>query len=701
DICTERDGCVLGQCSGQPRTTTPQVLGSLRSFGNATGLSTAAAFVSEKRALYATGKTLTLVEIVDDTLRVLDRRDTTVAVKSATVSSMIWVVQPGTFIFPLENELVAVVTSQSGVNLYDIHEGRLTPSGHLDISSQIRAAAGGGHRIWTCSGSTEMVDTYSVDTATGAITQDHHGIAANGRCQGLALSPDGNTLLVSAVQGLDLVDVSATDGTMSNKARGLGGHFIFDARTSADYVVAYELRVEKNADGSLYAGAGFGDVWVLAADTLNPITSYPMDLDGPGGTPIGFTIAAGGLLLERSTRKGVRSTVAEFYSLGPSGATLLGKSPILQAYQNINPDGGAVPIPIPAWGNYAVIAPTKQMVRVNPETGSLSPLIALEQGSFERVRAAGPNTVEVHSPFSRHLVDISQPEAPIVTAGGIVLPNQAEGLRLEMSKDLRPAFLNVDTGLKGLTQVTARPITSVYWASDSAGFSTLAGSLANDDEESEWLASGRSLYQVAPLDDGGFHLTRFAASAISRDANQKLVPDLDQVLTATPAISSKPYRTWYDVDRQTGDLAIVQEDHQNQLNWFTLGVSGYEPKRAQSLQSGTIAGFAVAGGLGVVAYGDCLLVVSRSGDIVASRAIDTSDVSIIRYVLAFTGKFIYLGAGFLKPAPTVGVLVLHANDLSEAARYPTPEAVRTMTEVGNHLVFGMQSRLAVADPVCK
>ncbi|HEY5959101.1 MAG TPA: hypothetical protein VIV60_21235 [Polyangiaceae bacterium] len=48
--------------------------------------STAAAFVSDKYALYATGKTLTLVDIVDDTLRVLERRDTTVAGKSTSIA---------------------------------------------------------------------------------------------------------------------------------------------------------------------------------------------------------------------------------------------------------------------------------------------------------------------------------------------------------------------------------------------------------------------------------------------------------------------------------------------------------------------------------------------------------------------------------------------------------------------------------------
>jgi hypothetical protein len=689
------------------------VLSSLRSLGNVVSQASSVGFISDNRAIYAVGKTLTLVERSGDTLEVLDRLDTNVAVQPVQISSMIWIGRPGTFIFPLDNNRVAVVTSQQstsqwgGIDLYDVHQDRLTLSEHYPPSNStttfaIFAATGHGNRIWACFGST--LRAYQVDATTGAISEGGSFNVQDTNCDSLALSPDGDTLLMGTSSGLGLVDVSSADGTMTSKAWGLDGRFLLDVEASGDYIVAYELKGTRNADGSYYAGAGYGDVWILVADTLNPIASFPMNRSVPGMTPLGFTMAAGGLVLEQSTTGGCGSTVAEFYSLGPGGVKMLSQLPIIEACQNINPDGGAVPLPMTAWGDYAILEPTKQMVRIDGQSGAISPLIAHEQGSFERVRAAGPSTVEVHSQISTHLVDISKPGAPTVKAGGILMPNLAEGLRIEMSEDLRPSFLHIDEKPSSSTLVDSRPITSVYWANDSGGLPTLAGSLANDDGKSEWLASGGFLYQLAPQDDGSFHLTRFAAASISRENNQKLSPDLDQLLMITPTISSKPFRTWFGVDAQTGDLAIVEERSPTRLNWFTLGASGYELEWSISPHKGTITGFAVAGGRGVIVFTDNIIVVSHSGDTIASRVLDTTDITTsngwINSVLAFTGKLIYVTARLSDSTPKTGVLVLRADDSSEVARYHTREQVRSMAAVGTHLVFGMASTLTVADPAC-
>lgn len=72
-------------------------------------------------------------------------------------------------------------------------------------------------------------------------------------------------------------------------------------------------------------------------------------------------------------------------------------------------------------------------------------------------------------------------------------------------------------------------------------------------------------------------------------------------------------------------------------------------------------------------------------------------------LLAFNGQFAYLMVAFLAPGQlsTPGVLALRADDLSEVARYATPERVQSVTEVGDKFVFGMPSTLSVASPACR
>jgi hypothetical protein len=124
----------------------------------------------------------------------------------------------------------------------------------------------------------------------------------------------------------------------------------------------------------------------------------------------------------------------------------------------------------------------------------------------------------------------------------------------------------------------------------------------------------------------------------------------------------------------------------------------------EGIRVGRIAHFhACAGGALAwpgVSAGPCLLIgmdvgskeggrrVARSGNTVAMRELDIADLGGISHVLGFTGNLIYLATTQRKSAPSPGVLVLRADDLSEVARYSTPEVVRSMAGAGTHLAVG-------------
>jgi len=354
-------------------------------------------------------------------------------------------------------------------------------------------------------------------------------------------------------------------------------------------------------------------------------------------------------------------------------------------------------------GALADLPPTHQVVRVDTTSLALVPVRARAQGSFSRVRPAGLDLVEVHGPTSMHLVDIAEPSMPVVRDGGLLVPMSADWLRVEVSSTGEASILTVADSDLGWTG----PRTSLYWTTEGA-LPTIAGSIANDVTDAQWAAAGHFLLEASPSGISDFRLRRFAVSSLSRAENQSLTPELDQVLSSmVPAALDERQGLLVRADPASGDVVIAEErgDTANMLptstilSWYVADDNGYRAAFSKMGDSGNLVDLGLHGGRAALLLPDRVLLVAGSGALAASYVAPAGE---IERLLSFDDRYLYVAASFQDASShiTHGVLVLRAGDLSVADRYVLPEPVLSSAVVGNHLVFGMASTLAVAAPVC-
>jgi hypothetical protein len=347
------------------------------------------------------------------------------------------------------------------------------------------------------------------------------------------------------------------------------------------------------------------------------------------------------------------------------------------------------------------LEPFHHFAAVDADSASIKLLSALEQGSFESVRAAGPDSVEVHSPISMHRVDLTNPAIPRIEKGGLLSQVNAEWSRLYVSE--RASFVTIADAQRKVTGA----VTTLYWPSAEASLPVIEGSIANADAKGEWIAAGNHTYQLTPVGVKDFQLKRFAVSSFSRQEKQTLKVDWERTLsTQAPDELNQRKGSSFSVDESTGALLILEKrsgtDARSQrsvVSWFSATPDGYKPAFALPSEAAGDVGVHLVAGKGVIAFMSSVYVVDESGAKRATFALDSSTVSLDR-LLAANANFVYLAATFKGTPRTKGVIVLRAKDLSEVARYPTPEPVLSVAEVGEHLVFGMKSTLVTASPAC-
>ena len=647
---------------------------------------TVVALPTDDRAVFWTGKELTLIRIQDDKLEVLDRHDASTFVTADFVSSWIWILRPRSFLIPLANRRIALVNQLWGIDLYDLSSDQIIPSeryGFYASEGQIQVAAGGDNRIWTSNAT--FLQSYLVDSSTYAITLGPSFSLPTGHsCRGLTLSPDGTTLLAATAAGLDVVDVSSADGTMSLKAQGLmGGAPLLDVAASDKNIAAFA--VTDNLSGA-------GNVLVLSADTLSQLASLPAD--PTGDAPFGLTLTADGLLVA-GRRPGTCSYVSSLYAVDSAGASLRNQWTFIDACSSAT--GLSGPLPIAASAHHAVLEPAHHVIRIDPATGTIAPITGLEQGSFEQVLAAGPTFAELHSPMSMHLLDLTYPNAPAITQGGLLRPINVETLRIELSDRADPMLVTYND--IGAEPAGAR--TTLYRARDGA-LPIVSGSISNDDATHPWVVAGRFLFQLVPVGTTDFRVRRFPASEITDAADQHLEPDVDDIVT-TDAPPADRGSYWFQVDARTGDLAVVESRTGDgglsalAISMFSWTGGSYLRQFTRPPESGTFLGLGVAGGRALVVYGDRLLLLDYAGSTVGSLDLNASGISAGR-LLSFDGNLVYLGAAYGSPL-TSGVIALRADGLSEVTRYSTPGAL-SMARVGGNLVFAMGSGVSIVSPAC-
>jgi hypothetical protein len=686
DICTENDQCVYSICIGSAYESAPAILGIASSLSDSPGLGTRVAFPSENRVVFATSNRLTLVGLDADQLKILDRRESAILVKVGQISPQIWVLRPRYFLVPLGDNRLAVIGDLEGIDLYDLSGDAFASLGRYGFSAadHVYGATGRGDCIWICAGTS--IQRYTIDGAGNLAQGQIFTLPTNHSCQALTLSSDGNTLLAATWNGLDFVDVSSSDGTMVLSGGALSGKFLLDVAANTQYVAVYEMKDQQSA---------LGNVLVLPAGGDSPIATFLMESDGP--TPVGFTMVDAGLILQRAYTGTWAPLIGELYGIAPTGASLL-QSWIFRTI----PPGVAVDVPfyIVGSGAHVALEPFHQIVRI-ANSSEFVPVTGPEQGSFERVRAAGNNSVEAHGSMSMALVDIANPASPVLKEGGMVLPPSEQVLQLELSSSGNPAptVLTISTSAGSPSGATM----SLLWSRQDE-LPTSAGSIVSDGASGSWIAAGNYLVQIVPEGFSDFRIRRFRASSISNIERQKLVPELEQVVsTSVPSEVDTRIATWLDMDAKTGRIAILEERRTQGadasslnftcLNVFFLQPDGYRWSFAEPSSTDRPIGVAVAKDLTLFATTRRVVLFGATGEVLASLDTDAGKPFTAERLLSFDGKIVYLVAdGYVK--------VLRATDFSEIGSYTTPEAVTSIATVGKYLVFGMPDALSIASPIC-
>jgi hypothetical protein len=690
DVCTEGDRCATGACAGTARVSAAEILGEARSFGNQLGLATLVAFVADDRLVFAEDGTLSLVGIDGDRLEVLDRVEMGLTVVRDYVSAILGVLRPRTFLVTLRGERLAVATKNQGIEVYSIQDDRLTLVSRYPLQrgteqAAFNVAAGTGASLWTCFGSS--LRAYTVDDLTAEVTPGESlGLPGGHSCQGAALTPSGETLLVATSDGLDRVDVSNPDGTMTLLDQSHGGRFLLDVAASENHVLTYEIQDNVS---------GLGDLLVLNAATLEVEEVVPRD--PVGATPVGFALTAGGLVLQQWSDGDGAVYTGEYYELAPNVRELRSRWSFIRTVES---PSTFFPVHTVARGEYAVLEPTHQVVRFEDGGRTVTPVGGPNQGSFERVRAVDENRVNVHSRISTHAVDLSDPSRPRVEAGGLMSPLEAEFLRVDVSSPSSAAFLSVPTPI---TQANAGGAITLV-RDDPFGAPLPVSTVEVEDVgDNQWIDAGEYLYQLTARGSLELQIRRFLASSLGADG--PWLPNFEQVVTP-PAPNDTAARVnglgivpvlKFAVDSATGTLFALDRRTNGELfSGFSLGADGYEP--AFSRLEPNAVGIAAARGRVLVLHTERAQLVAETGETLAALPLES--VGTARSILGFDGRRAYLDVRFTGDAPGPGVLVLSAEDLSEIARYATPDPVLSSAEVGAHLAFGTGSRLIVAAPAC-
>ncbi len=698
NLCTADDVCGNGICVGTVRASTVAAVGTLRSFGQAPGLQTLVAFPDENRAVFARSRRLTLVGLDGDEVKVLDDVAMDPVISADSVGSGVWATRPRTFLIPVLEHQLAIASANRGIDLYDLAGDKIVSSGNYGFgvggSWPIVAATGGGSRLFVCT--SYEVQTWSINRASATPISSIAKLAmpTGRRCVGLSVSPDGTRLYMGTTSGLQRIDVSATDGSLAFGSFAREGNLVVDVQANAKYVAEYEIRDTTS---------GYGDVNVLLADSLEKVTSFTADLTAARDLPIGFSLLDGDRILLQFAQPdamGCYLTSAVTFAIGAVPTELKRRTMF---------DACTSPFRSPSFhtvahGRYAVVEPMHQLTRIDAESGAIAPLLSPQQGSFESLHADGPNTILAYGWGSVHRVDVKDPTKPQLIGGGPASPLELEWLRLDVTNPTAPWFATVSDPSWGSL---FGPVTTLLRV-DASGLPSVAGSIANDDENAPWAASANAIFQLSATGTADFRLRRFSTSTLTRLSYQSLTPDLEQTLsTSVPSNLGGRTRPQFSIDAKTNDIAILEPradltDSSSAvaiLSAFAYKSPGFERRFSRTLEPGFATSILTAAGRSVLLIAYHLVAVDHDGN---PRSVSFSDNSgiAIEALLSLDERKVILAASWNVPSQTVGVLVLNAQDFSEIVRYPTDERVTSVAEVGDYLAFGSKSTIYLAPKTC-
>lgn len=436
DACTAGDVCVAGACTGAPRASQATVLGRATSYGaepTKDWIDGAAAFLADDRVVFLestslTSSALSLVRVSPDGLERLDEVDSAVGFNIRSSAFRFWFTEPTTFLLPTGDAHFVVIGSRpdvnAGIERFTAEGDTLRSLGHTRLPTAydepeeplwLRGAVARKDAVFVCGDANvsaqQRLRAYTLDEATSTYTKSADIVVPTGGCTELALSPDGDTLFVGANGGYRVYDVS--DPTVfSVPAEGhvvfLPDLFVEDIRADESYVVA---RTAKPV-GEL------ADVHVFRRDgtPLGPIAP-PADATDRA-VPFGVAVTSGHAYVhwyEPPAANG-RLFVARHALATPalrprSSRTFLETCCVASS---VYPT---------ARGDVTVLQPWRRVL-VHDGVDGFDVRTGAEHGALRTIlpARAGADEVLAMGPFSYHRVDVRDPAAPIITAGGMSSP---------------------------------------------------------------------------------------------------------------------------------------------------------------------------------------------------------------------------------------------------------------------------------------
>ena len=696
DVCTHADHCSAGICAGTRAASDPQVTARLRSFGEGPGLQTLVAFPASNRVIFARDRRLTLLALDGDVATVLDDIPMTAPVRSDGVGSMIWASRPRTFVIPVLEHYLAVASIDRGIDLFDIAGDKLKPSETYGFGGggtwPIVAVTGAAARLYACKAF--EVQTWNIEPTTQAISPGPTLQLTSGhRCQGLALAPDHGTLFAATNGGLEQIAIDS-DGALKLQSEARQGNLVVDVQSNADAVAIFEVRDPTS---------GFGNVVVLRRDNLQEIANFNADLGPLGASPVGFSLLDGKRILLQTVRADANGCALH------EAITSTLASPPVELDRRTTFNACQSPFSLSSFhtvasGPFAVLEPMHQLVEVGASDGKMRLINAPQQGAFERVRAGGPRSVLVYSSGSLHRVDISDPRAPRVEAGGLPSPLTWERLRVDLTDPTSASVLTISDAAQG---GPTGPLTTVLRAVPG-GLPSVFASIANDDPDGPWTSAGTALYQLSTRGAANFRLRRFRTASIVAASGQTLSADLDQeVVTAAPSALDARRTPLVRADAESGDLLVLEPRSNSTvfgsdravLSRYSIEQGRVQTRFSQQLEPGLASSLASSASHSVVLMGGQLLAVDQAGNRTRIQLFDSTGLAG-EDILAMDSEKLVLAVSWTLPSPTPGALLLRADDFSELARYATTELPRSFAAVGEHWVFGARSSLFVTTPAC-
>ncbi|NMO19987.1 hypothetical protein HPC49_20710 [Pyxidicoccus fallax] len=711
EACTAGDRCVSGVCRGEPSSRPAETFGTLWSHGAAPveqggpPLKGLAESVSDDRILFGeplggTGLSVSLVRVGPQGLERLDQRVLDLYAERF-LGSWDWSDRFTTFFVPLGPDRVVVVGTRQRLELLGLEGDRLTSLSRYALhpsSDSIVSGVGRGDRFWTCSGYAVTAWRVGADHALSE-ESGHSFQLPGGTCRSLALSPDGNLLWAATSLGLVPVEVSSPSGPVIRTSRFTSQAF-FHVRARGAFVVAHELlRYGELGRIFVYRAAD-----LTGTGTPSPVETFaPMEGPGLWERPLGFVLLDGELLVEWFRLKGtLRSYTMERHSLTSGGVSPVVGRLLLREGEEVGLH--LSPLLLTGAGRHAVPQPWRRVLTLE-DSGAMRFQTGLHHGALERVRAAADGTVLAMGPFESHRVDVSNPEQPALTTGGMVLPPETRRLRLAPSASGSGALELVTLPARGSnvhqedgTAVLSclRPGAGVLL--EPAGQVSLAGGPA-----ALAFAQGQ-LFQVSPASQGGYRLRRFVPPSTCTGA--VLAPASERTFALDGGAGTRT--DWaFAVDGERSEVLLGEvrfEDPAKPARLSLRWSSWTGEDAATGVLSGTTDRFtalALARGRAlVIENGRQVHLLERQGmRLVTRKHVDLSQLPApldVRSILAFDGDVAYLA---LATSP-FGVVALGGDDLAVLARYTTPSAVRSLAFSGEWLVLGMNDALTVATPAC-